>query len=135
MYVATRSAIRLLDVDGGRVYWVSGQSLNSASLKDGSSAWSQPLSGPKAGWAVDLTERWVLGVPRLAETRRGARSKGSRFVFRRRDDGRLVQRIVFPVPVTEVAVRLTPGGLVVATQGGLWALGSRAQVDAPGADR
>jgi outer membrane protein assembly factor BamB/tetratricopeptide (TPR) repeat protein len=123
-----------LAVDGERVYWVSGQTLNGARLRDGALAWSRHLSGPESGWVIDLTERSVLaypGLPRKAENE----LEGLPLVFRRRDDGRLVQRLLFPVPVTEVAVRLSPGGAVVATQSGLWALGDRAAVDGRGRGR
>jgi hypothetical protein len=123
-----------LAIDGDRVYWASGQTLSGAWLRDGSLAWSQHLSGPESGWAVDLTERCVMAYPGLPR-RAGDEVEGLPLVFRRRDDGRLVQRLLFPVPVTEVAVRLAPGGAVVATQAGLWALGERAQVDAAGAGR
>ena len=51
-------------------------------------------------------------------------------VFRRRDTGELVQRLVFPVAVSDVAVRLAPRGALVATQGGLWSLGERSPMDA-----
>ncbi len=118
-----------LAIDGDRVYWASGQSLSAASLRDGSLVWNQHLSGPESGWVVDLTDRCVMAYPGL--TRHvGDEVEGLPLVFRRRDDGRLVQRLLFPVPVTEVAVRLAPGGAVVATQAGLWALGERPEVDA-----
>jgi len=123
-----------LAIDGDRVYWVSGRSLNGALLRDGSLAWGQHLSGPESGWVIDLTERCVMAYPGLAR-RAGDEVEGLPLVFRRRDDGRLVQRLLFPVAVTDVAVRLAPGGAMVATQAGLWALGERAPVDAPGAGR
>ncbi|MCA1686888.1 MAG: PQQ-like beta-propeller repeat protein, partial [Planctomycetia bacterium] len=123
-----------LALDGERVYWVSGQTLSGARLGDGALSWSRHLSGPESGWAIDLTERSVLAYPGLPR-RAGNEIEGLPLVVRRRDDGRLVQRLLFPVPVTEVAVRLTPGGAVVATQAGLWALGERAPVDGPRAGR
>ena len=55
---------------------------------------------------------------------------GLPLVFCRRDDGALVQRILLPSAVTELAVRLAPGGLMVATQDALWSLGDRRPVDA-----
>jgi cellulose synthase operon protein C len=50
-------------------------------------------------------------------------------VFCRRDTGTLVQRVVVRAAVTELAIRLAPRGALVATQGGLWALGDRPTVD------
>jgi cellulose synthase operon protein C len=123
-----------LAIDGARIYWVSGQALNAALMRDGSSAWSFHLSGPESGWSIDLTERCVLaypGLPRRVENE----LEGLPLVFRRRDDGRLVQRLLFPVPVSDVAVRLAPGGVVVATQAGVWALGERSPMDGRGAGR
>jgi hypothetical protein len=46
-------------------------------------------------------------------------------VFRRRDTGDLVQRLLFPAPVTELTVKLAPRSAFIATQAGLWALGDR----------
>ena len=123
-----------LVLDGRRVYWVSGPLLSSVSLADGALAWRKHLSGPNSGWSVELTESSVLaypGLPRKADSQ----VDGFPLVFLRRDDGRLVQRLLFSVPVTEVAVRLAPGGLVVATQAGLWALGERKPMDGPQAGR
>jgi outer membrane protein assembly factor BamB/tetratricopeptide (TPR) repeat protein len=119
-----------LALDGERVYWVSGQTLRSASLSDGSLVWSQYLSGPETGWSVELTERCVLAYPGLPR-KSGNEVEGLPLVFRKRDTGELVQRLLFPVAVTDVAVRLSPKGAVVATQAGLWALGERRPVDGP----
>jgi hypothetical protein len=55
--------------------------------------------------------------------------EGLPVVFCRRESGALVQRLLFPVTVTDVAVRLAPRGAVIATQSGLWALGERRAVD------
>ncbi len=128
-----------LAFDGLRVYWASGQTmkgafLSGASLEDGSLLWSRHLSGPKRGWSVNLTEHSVLAYPGQPE-RSEEEIESLPLVFRRRDDGRLVQRLLFPVAVTDVAVRLTPGGALVATQGGLWALGERVPVDGRAAGR
>lgn len=112
---------------------MNGQTLNGALLSDGSPAWSRHLSGPKRGWSINLTERCVLAYPGQPE-KSEEEIESLPLVFRRRDDGRLVQRLLFPVAVTDVAVRLTPGGAVVATQAGLW-LGERVPVDGPPAGR
>jgi hypothetical protein len=55
--------------------------------------------------------------------------EGLPLVFRRRDTGDLVQRLLFPVAVVEVAVRLAPSGALVAAQGGVWSLGDRREAD------
>jgi len=123
-----------LAMDGRRVYWVSGQALSAANLGDGALAWSKHLAGPESGWAVDLTSRCVLAYPGLPRRAEGE-SEGLPLVFCRRDDGGLVQRLLFPVPASEAVVRLAPGGAVVATPAGLWALGERRAVDGPGAGR
>jgi outer membrane protein assembly factor BamB len=117
-----------LALDGERVYWVNGQTLRGASLTDGAQVWSQHLSGPEAGWSIELTERCVLAYPGLPR-KSGNEIEGLPLVFRRRDNGGLVQRLLFPVAVTDVAVRLSPRGAVVATQAGLWALGERKPMD------
>jgi outer membrane protein assembly factor BamB len=120
-----------LALDGERVYWVSGQTLNGASHRDGSLVWSRYLTGPEAGWTIELTEHSVLaypGQPRRAENE----LQGLPLVFRRRDSGELVQRLFFPVPVSAVAVRLAPGGALVATQSRLWALFARRAMDGDG---
>ncbi len=123
-----------LALDGDRVYWVSGQTLSAVRLQDGSLAWTQYLSGPQVGWMLDLTERCVLAYP--GEPRhQNNEIEGLPLVFLRRDDGRLVQRLHFGVSVTDVSIRLAPGGGVVATQSDLWALGERATVDGHKGDR
>jgi hypothetical protein len=60
---------------------------------------------------------------------------GLPLVFRRRDTGGLVQRLFFPVTLSEVAIRLAPRGALVATRGGVWSLGGRKEMDAGGAKR
>jgi hypothetical protein len=119
-----------LAVDGDRVYWVNGATLNGASLRDGALVWTRALAGPNYGWWVDLTERGVLAFPGVAR-RPGNELEGLPLVFCRRDTGDLLQRLLFPVTVADVSVRLAPSGAVVATQSGLWALGGRRGVDDP----
>lgn len=123
-----------LAADGDRVYWVNHRTLNAALLSDGSLAWSRFLNGPEQGWVVDLTERCVLAYPGLAQRSEGG-IEGLPLVFRRRTDGALVQRLLFSTPVTEVAVRLMPKGVLVATQGEVWSLGERSPVDGVPAGR
>jgi outer membrane protein assembly factor BamB len=123
-----------LALDGERVYWVNRRTLNGALLDDGSLAWSRFLSGPESGWSVDLTERCVLAYPGQPSRSEGE-LEGLPLVVRRRVDGALVQRVLFSIPVTDVAVRLVQGGVVVATQEGAWSLGERSPVDAGQPDR
>ena len=124
-----------LTLDGEQAYWVSGPTLSGLKLSDGSLAWSRHLSGREIGWAIELTERCILaypGIPMRSETG----PAGLPLVLRRRDTGALVQRIFFSTIATEVAVRISPGGAVVATQSGIWALGAHEdQVDLAGGDR
>lgn len=121
-------------LDAEKVYWVNAQTLNGVSLRDGSLAWSHYLSGPESGWAVDLTERCVLAYPGLPG-RADGEAEGLPLVFRRRGDGGLVQRLLFGVAANDVSVRLTAGGVVVATQAGLWSLGDRRPMDGHGKGR
>ncbi len=125
-----------ISLDAERMYWVSGPTLSSLKLSDGMFLWSKHLSGRETGWAIELTESCVLAHPgplRRSETD----PEGLPLILRRRDTGALVQRMYFPAPATEVAVRLSPGGAVVATQAGLWALGTREgrSIDAAAVDR
>jgi cellulose synthase operon protein C len=112
-------------LDGERFYWASGSSLNAVSLADGSSVWSQHLTGPEAGWSIALTERCVMAFPALKPGHVEGEIEGLPLVFRRRDTGELVQRLLFPVADTGVTVRLAPRGALVVAQGGVWSLGER----------
>lgn len=123
-----------LAADADRIYWVNNRTLNGALLADGSLVWSRYLSGPEAGWSIDLTDRCVLAYPGLPRKSDGE-LEGLPLVFRRRSDGALVQRLLLSAPVSDVAVRLAPGGVLVATQAGVWALGDRSPVDGAPAGR
>ncbi len=114
-------------LDGDQVYWVNSRNLNCASLRDGALAWTRYLSGPPSGWSIDLSARCVLAYP--GQPRVGTEGEGFPLVFRRRSDGVLVQRLLFPPDATELTVRLAPGGLLVATENGVWSLGERSPVD------
>ncbi len=118
-------------LDGERFYWVSGQDEKAIGLSDGSLLWSQHLTGPEAGWALALTERCVLAFPGPAATRdRGDNEiDGLPLVFRRRDNGALVQRLFFPVTLSGVAVRLAPRApwWPPAAGSGRWASGERSR--------
>ena len=111
-------------LDGERFYWASDRMLNAAALADGLLAWSRHLTGPESGWSLALTDRCVLAYP-VASNRVEGELERFPMIFRRRDSGALVQRLLFPVSVSDVAVRLAPHGALVATQGGVWSLGER----------
>ncbi|HEX8200028.1 MAG TPA: hypothetical protein VF590_06040, partial [Isosphaeraceae bacterium] len=126
-------------LDGDRLYWVgrSGRrtTLGAIALADGARLWTRDLAGPTdSSWSLALCRRWVAAFPTP-----GASAEGNLtdlpLVFCRRDTGALVQRFVVRAPVTTLAVRLAPRGALVATQGGLWALGDRRTVDGPGDPR
>ncbi|MBX6311727.1 MAG: PQQ-binding-like beta-propeller repeat protein, partial [Isosphaeraceae bacterium] len=121
-----------LAFDGDRVYCACGGRLAAYDLSDGSPAWERPLSGPRRGWAVTLTEGCVAAYPNPRRVADGDLEELP-LVFCRRGDGALVQRLLFPA-ASEVAVRLAPQGTLVATQSGLWALGDR-QATGDGAKR
>jgi hypothetical protein len=116
-------------LDGERLYWVSGPSLQAAALTDGALVWTRYLTGPETGWALALTERCIMAYPGPASSAAENEIDGLPLVFRRRDTGALVQRLFFPVTVSDVAVRLAPRGALVATRGGLWSLGERRETD------
>ena len=56
-------------------------------------------------------------------------------VFHRRLDGEPIQRLLIQGSVTDLAIRFSPRGALVATQGGLWALGDRQVMDGSKAPR
>jgi len=116
--------------DADRFYWASGQTLNAVSLENGELAWRRHLTGPESGWSVALTERCVAAYPRPSGASPDAPS-GFPLVFRRRDSGDLVQRLLVPSVVSDVAVRLAHRSVLVATQGDLWAFGDRRTMDGP----
>jgi len=117
-------------LDNERFYWSGDHTLRAASIEDGRLLWSAHLMGPESNWAIALAERCVLGYPMLNGSNEGEMTSLP-LVFRRRDTGELVQRVLLPVSATEIAVRLTPRGASVASQGGIWALGERKHGDVP----
>jgi outer membrane protein assembly factor BamB/TolA-binding protein len=125
-------------LDGDRLYWIGrsarGTTLGAVALADGSRPWTRDVAGPASPWSLLLTRRAVVAFPTPSPSTDGD-LQALPLAFYRRDTGALVQRVVVPGAVTELAVRLAPRGAVVTTQGGLWALGDRRPVDAPGAPR
>ena len=121
-----------LAIDADRVYAVGGDgpaasALIAVDLADGRTAWKRLLAGPARGWALSLTDRCVAAHPN--PRRSAAPPADLPLVFCRRDTGALVQRLVFPAGAAELAVRLVPRGVLVATQAGLWGLGDAPAVD------
>ena len=90
--------------------------------------WKRSLTGPSAGWEVALTERSVLAYPGSARLKEDGLSVLP-LVFYRRSDGEPIQRILIQASVTDLAIRFSSRGALVATQGGLWALGDRQVMD------
>ena len=112
---------------GDRVLFANGPALSALSMADGSVLWKRPLNGPAIGWSLALTERSVAAYPnptRIKEDDLGVLP----LVFHRRLDGEPLQRLLFQAPVSDLTIRFSPRGVLVATQGGLWALGDRQQV-------
>ncbi len=122
--------------DSQRVYWTSDRMIRGASLADGQTVWSAPLLGPESGWSLALTEQCILVYPRASRSLENE-SQGTSLVLRRRENGAFVQRLWFreglghtparhparAVP-NEIAIRLSPRGALLASQGGIWALGA-----------
>ncbi len=117
--------------DDRRVYCVSRKSLRAFSIEDGTPLWSQQLSGPdNAAWSIALSARCVVAYPILAEDE----LRSLPVIVRRQDTGALVQRFVFPVAISDVKMRLDPGGALVSTNQALWALAGRDRIKAPRPD-
>ena len=103
--------------------------LTAIRVADGSVAWQQPLDNSLAGWAVALAGRSVAAYPNLPRARGAGGAASFPLVFRRRDDGQLVQRLQFPASPADLAVRFSPRGVLVATSTAAWALGDRQGMD------
>jgi outer membrane protein assembly factor BamB len=111
-----------------------GSTLTSYALSNGGPIWKAPLAGPDLGWSLALTERSVVAYPGAPRT--GEEDPGSLpVIIRRRDDGALVQRLLFPTPATDLTIRLSTRGALVATRAGVWALGDRQVMDGSRGDR
>jgi hypothetical protein len=74
-----------------------------------------------------LTERCVAAFPGPSGSSEGA--SGFPLVFRLRDTGDLVQRLLVPSNVSEVAVQIAHRSVLFATRGDLWAYGDRRTMD------
>lgn len=123
-----------LAVDGERFYCATGQSIQAINLSDGSLAWKEWVAGPGEGWSLALTDTCVLAYPDVGDPGRREPDRLP-LVVRRRDSGRLVQRLLFPSARNGLEVKLAPRSLLVASDTGIWALGERGAVDGSARDR
>lgn len=103
-------------------------------VADGSVAWQHPLDNSLAGWSVALAGRSVAAYPNQPRAR-GAGGASFPLVFRRRDDGQLLQRFQFPASPSDLAVRFSPKGALVVTSTAAWSLGDRQGMDGAGSAR
>jgi hypothetical protein len=102
------------------------QSVRAIALEDGARIWSCPLTGPSvAVWSIALTERCVIAYPSSANFSEGADVGNMPVIVRRRSDGALLQRFVFPTTIDGVAFKVDPRGALLATTKGMWALSSK----------
>ncbi len=116
------------------VFVANGSTLSAFAEADGRLLWKRPLSGPSNGWDLALTERSVVAFPgplKIAEDDLSAFP----LVFLRRADGEPIQRLLFQSPVTQLAIRFSSRGALVATQTTGWAIGDRQVMDGSRAPR
>ena len=123
------------------------QTIRAISLEDGSGVWSRHLSGPREdpsgasdlAWSITLTQRHVFAYPSNNEPDREASQKLPVIVMpvivRRRENGDLVQRFVFPTTIADLTLKADTHGAIVATARGLWGLGSKEASTSPLSDR
>lgn len=116
-----------------RVFVANGPTLAALSLLDGGPAWRFSLDGPPAGWRLALTERSVAAYP--GPPPRDQVLGSLPLILLRRDDGQPIQRLFFQTTVSDLIIRFGTRGALVATQGGLWALGDRQVMDGSKAPR
>jgi outer membrane protein assembly factor BamB len=110
--------------DDRRFYCASRNTLRAISLADGGSLWSAHLGkSEEIHWSITLTRDYVIAYPSDSDGSEPAEVEKMRLVIRRRDNGALVQRLVFPAAVSDVALNVDPRGALVATSRGLWGLG------------
>jgi cellulose synthase operon protein C len=106
----------------------SGSTLSAYAIADGSTLWKKMLNGQATAWDLTLTERSVAAYPAPSKVRDSPLGVLP-LVFHRKSDGEPIQRVLIQTSVTDLAIRFTPKGALVATQGGLWALGDRQVMD------
>lgn len=110
-----------LVIDASRAYCASGSTLTAFNLADGSSAWVRKLIGPDSGWALSLVTGALAVFPRPEPAAADA-LESLPVLLCRRDNGVLVQRLVFSTPVDSLAVHLDDHNALIATQSQMWSL-------------
>ena len=123
-----------ISIADDRVFVANGPSLSAYSLGNGSMLWKRALKGPSVGWDIALTERSIVAYPGTSRVKEDGVAVLP-LVFHRRQDGEPIQRLLIQANVTDLAIRFTTRGALVATQGGLWALGDRQVMDGSKAPR
>jgi outer membrane protein assembly factor BamB len=112
------------------------QALRVLSLQDGSRVWSSHLTGPQdAVWSIALTQRCVIAYPKSARAAEGDGIDNMPVIFRTRETGALVERIVIPTTIADVTFKIDSRGALLATSRGLWSLGSRDSSSGPLSER
>jgi outer membrane protein assembly factor BamB len=126
-------------VDGRNLYCVTFETfagkprpaLRAVALKDGSRVWSCPLSGPPDSawvWSIALSERSIFAFPSATEsTGAGGDLASWPVIVHRREDGALIERLVFQAAVSEVAFKVDPRRAIVATDKDIWSLSSKSE--------
>ncbi len=90
--------------------------------------WSCPLSGPRnAVWSITLSERSIFAFPSAAESTGAGDLASWPVIVHRREDGALIERLVFPSAVSEVTFKVDPRRAIVATDKDIWALSSKTE--------
>jgi outer membrane protein assembly factor BamB/tetratricopeptide (TPR) repeat protein len=114
--------------DDKRLFCANRQTLRAIALETGQPIWARHLSGPQdAIWSIALSQHHVVAYPSTSGLTDGDEVENMPVIIRRRDDGALVQRFVFPTTIAEVICRIDPRGALVATSRGLWGLGQKEQ--------
>jgi hypothetical protein len=119
---------RVFVASGATSSAASGATLSAYSLADGCTLWKKMLNGQASAWDLALTERSVAAYPAPSKVRDSPLGVLP-LIFHRRSDGEPIQRVLIQATVNDLAIRFTPKGALVATQGGLWALGDRQVMD------
>jgi outer membrane protein assembly factor BamB len=118
--------------DEHKVYCTSHQTLRAISMDDGGAVWDCHLSGPENSlWSIGLSERFVFAYPSQPSFA-GEEVQTMPLVVRAKENGRLVQRFVFPATIADVNLKLDARGALVATPHALWALCRREAGARPG---
>ncbi len=109
-------------LDERRVYYASDLTVGAFELADGTPAWSSSVGEPASGWSLVLGRNCLMAYPRKSGDHEVREMLPLAVLDRER--GSLIQRFLIASPVRELAVRFTGPGALVATQAGLWSLGT-----------